>query len=73
MATAEKPVLARYKDRMEKSVAALKEEFSSLRTGRATAGLLDQVMVEAYGSTTPITAVIGTGSEERCSVFTVIS
>ena len=57
MATAEKPVLARYKDRMEKSVAALKEEFSSLRTGRATAGLLDQVMVEAYGSTTPITAV----------------
>ncbi len=57
MATAEKPVLARYKERMDKTVATLKEEFSSLRTGRATAGLLDQVMVEAYGSPTPITAV----------------
>jgi ribosome recycling factor len=57
MATAEKPVLARYKDRMDKSVAALKEEFHSLRTGRASAGLLDQVMVEAYGSATPITTL----------------
>jgi ribosome recycling factor len=57
MATAEKPVLARYKERMDKTVAALKDEFASLRTGRATAGLLDQVMVEAYGATTPITAL----------------
>jgi ribosome recycling factor len=57
MATAEKPVLSRYKDRMDKSVLALKEEFASLRTGRASASLLDQVMVEAYGSPTPLNAV----------------
>ena len=57
MATAEKPVLSRYKDRMDKSVVALKEEFASLRTGRASASLLDQVMVEAYGSSTPLNAV----------------
>jgi len=57
MATAEKPVLSRYKERMDKSVAALKEEFASLRTGRASASLLDQVMVEAYGSSTPLNAV----------------
>ena len=50
MAAAEKPDLAQYRDRMDKAVAALKEEFGGLRTGRATAGLLDQVMVEAYGS-----------------------
>ncbi len=55
MAAAEKPVLARYRERMDKSVAALKEEFHSLRTGRASAGLLDQVMVEAYGANSPIT------------------
>ncbi|MEO8115380.1 MAG: ribosome recycling factor [Phenylobacterium sp.] len=55
MATAEKPVLSRYKDRMDKAVAALKEEFASLRTGRASASLLDQVNVEAYGSAMPIT------------------
>ncbi len=50
MATAEKPDVARYRDRMDKAVLALKEEFGSLRTGRASAGLLDQVHVEAYGS-----------------------
>lgn len=54
---AEKPVLSRYRDRMDKAIAALKEEFASLRTGRASATLLDQVMVEAYGATSPISAV----------------
>jgi len=57
MADAEKPVLSRYRDRMDKAVGALKEEFITLRTGRANAGLLDQVMVEAYGATSPITQV----------------
>ena len=57
MATAEKPVLSRYKDRMDKAVAALKEEFASLRTGRASASLLDQVHVDAYGSSVPINQV----------------
>lgn len=57
MAAAEKPVLARYRDRMDKAVLALKEEFGSLRTGRASASLLDQVMVDAYGSSVPINQV----------------
>jgi ribosome recycling factor len=57
MATAEKPVLSRYKDRMDKAVTALKEEFASLRTGRASANLLDQVHVDAYGSSVPINQV----------------
>ena len=57
MADAEKPVLSRYLDRMDKAVAALKDEFASLRTGRASASLLDQVMVEAYGSTMPLNQV----------------
>ena len=57
MATAEKPVISKYRERMDKAVAALKEEFNSLRTGRASAGLLDQVMVEAYGNKTPINQI----------------
>ena len=57
MATAEKPVLSKYKDRMDKAINALKEEFGSLRTGRASASLLDQIMVEAYGNTVPINQV----------------
>ena len=57
MATAEKPVLSNYKTRMDKAVAALKEEFASLRTGRASASLLDQIHVDAYGSQTPLNQV----------------
>lgn len=57
MATAEKPVLSKYRDRMDKAVDALKEEFHTLRTGRASANILDQVMVEAYGSTVPLNQV----------------
>ena len=52
-----KPELSRYKERMDKAVAALKEDFSGLRTGRANAGLVENVMVDAYGSTSPITSV----------------
>jgi ribosome recycling factor len=57
MATTEKPVLSRYRDRMDKAVAALKEEFGSLRTGRASASLLDQIHVDAYGSQMPLNQV----------------
>jgi len=64
MATAEKPVLSRYKDRMDKAVAALKEEFASLRTGRASANLLDQIHVDAYGSSVPINQVGGVNVPE---------
>ena len=52
-----KPELSRYKERMDKAIAALKEEFAGLRTGRANAGLIENVMVDAYGSTSPITSV----------------
>ena len=57
MATDEKPVISKYRDRMDKAIIALKEEFASLRTGRASASLLDQIMVEAYGATVPISQV----------------
>ncbi len=67
MAT-ERPVVSKYKDRMDKAVVALKEEFSSLRTGRASAGLLDQVFVEAYGSQTPINQVAAISVPEPRSI-----
>jgi len=57
MAATEKPVLSRYRDRMDKAVQALKDEFASLRTGRASASLLDPVHVEAYGSSMPLNQV----------------
>ena len=57
MAARPKTRSSKYRDRMDKAVAALKEEFATLRTGRASAGLLDQVHVEAYGSRMPINQV----------------
>ena len=44
-------------NRMEKSLEALKTDFAGLRAGRAHASLLDGVLVEAYGSMTPISQV----------------
>ena len=52
-----KPELSKYRDRMDKAVAALKDEFAGLRTGRASASLLDPITVEAYGSTMPLNSV----------------
>ena len=52
-----KPDLKTYRERMDKSVAALKEEFNGLRTGRANVGLLDPVQVQAYGSNAPVNSV----------------
>lgn len=52
-----KPDLKTFRDRMDKAVSALKDEFAGLRTGRASAGLLDPIQVEAYGSTVPLNTV----------------
>lgn len=43
--------------RMKGAVAALKQEFGGLRTGRASATLLDPIMVTAYGAKTPLNQV----------------
>jgi ribosome recycling factor len=45
------------KRRMHGSVEALKHDFGGLRTGRASASLLEPVMVDAYGSKMPINQV----------------
>lgn len=43
--------------RMNVSIEALKTELKHLRTGRATVGLLEGVMVEYYGTPTPLNQV----------------
>ena len=55
------------KTRMEKTLETLRADFGSLRAGRAHASLLDGIMVDAYGSMTPISQV-GTISvpDPRC-------
>ncbi len=43
--------------RMDGAMAALRTEFASLRTGRASASMLEPITVEAYGQRTPINQV----------------
>jgi len=45
------------KDRMEKSITALKSELATIRTGRANAALLEHVRVSYYGSDVPLSQV----------------
>ena len=45
------------KRRMQGAVSALKNDLSTLRTGRASANLLDPLQVEAYGTMMPINQV----------------
>jgi len=40
--------------RMDGAIANLRTEFASLRTGRASASMLEPIMVDAYGTMTPI-------------------
>lgn len=44
-------------EKMQKTLDALKREFTSLRAGRATPALLDKIMVDYYGSPTPVNQV----------------
>ena len=48
------PGLDDLEKRMNGALSALRHEFASLRTGRASASMLDPVQVEAYGQMTPI-------------------
>ena len=49
--------LKELRKRMDGAIASLKSEFSGLRTGRATASLVEPIDVDAYGSKMPMTQV----------------
>ncbi|WP_297964199.1 ribosome recycling factor [uncultured Anaerovibrio sp.] len=50
-------IVSSSEERLNKSIDALKREFGSLRAGRATPSLLDKVMVDYYGTPTPVNQV----------------
>ena len=43
--------------KMEKTVNSLKEEYNTIRTGRASASIFDKVRVDYYGTPTPLSQV----------------
>ncbi|MEL6232791.1 MAG: ribosome recycling factor [Pseudomonadota bacterium] len=46
--------LDRLEQRMDGAITSLRQEFLSLRTGRASASMLDPIQVNAYGSSMPL-------------------
>lgn len=52
-----KGIVSSNEERINKSIEAMKREFASLRAGRATPSLLDKVMVDYYGTPTPVNQV----------------
>ncbi|MDY3973776.1 ribosome recycling factor [uncultured Veillonella sp.] len=50
--------------RMDKTIESLKQEFASIRTGRASTSLLDKVMVDYYGSQSPVNQVANVTAPE---------
>jgi ribosome recycling factor len=52
-----KDVLNKTRVGMEKSIDALKKDFTRIRTGRASTSLLDDIRVDYYGTPTPLSQV----------------
>ena len=53
----EDPLVLELRRRMDGAVEVLRKEFAGLRTGRASASLLDPVTVEAYGNAMPLNQI----------------
>lgn len=49
-----KEILNKCESKMNKTIDVLKDEFTSVRAGRANPAILDKVMVDYYGAPTPI-------------------
>lgn len=51
------PTIKQMREQMDAAVEAMRREFASVRTGKATPALLDTVRVDAYGSKMPVNQV----------------
>ena len=49
--------ISAYESKMEKSLSNMREEFMSIRAGRANPHVLDKIQVDYYGTPTPIQGV----------------
>ena len=53
-----------YEDKMKKSIDSVAADFASVRAGRANAAVLDRIMVDYYGTPTPIHQIASIGSPD---------
>ena len=59
-----KEEIVQIKRRMEKAVEDLRKELATIRTGRASISILDNIMVDYYGTPTPINQVAQLGTPD---------
>jgi ribosome recycling factor len=58
-------------EKMEKAVAVAKEDFSGIRTGRATSAMFNKIVVDYYGAMTPVNQLASlTVPEPRMAIVT---
>lgn len=58
------PTIKKVREQMDAAVDAMRREFATVRTGKATPALLDTVRVEAYGSKVPLNQVATVNTPE---------
>jgi len=61
--------LAETEDLMQKAVESTQRSFNTVRTGRANASILDRVMVEYYGSPTPLKSLAGITTPDSSTIL----
>lgn len=59
-----KTIKSEAEEKMKKSIVNLKNEFNSIRTGRANPSLLDRIVVEYYGTPTPLNQLANISAPE---------
>ena len=57
-----------YEDKMKKSIDSVAADFASVRAGRANAAVLDRIMVDYYGTPTPIQQIAAIASPDPRSL-----
>ncbi|MCT7980190.1 MULTISPECIES: ribosome recycling factor [Laspinema] len=60
--------LAEVEDLMKKAVEATQRSFNTIRTGRANTSLLDKIMVEYYGSPTPLKSLASINTPDASTI-----
>ncbi len=64
-------VLAEAREKMDKSVETAKDDFGNVRTGRANPALFQKILVDYYGTPTPLAQLAGMqNSEARTLIIT---
>ena len=62
-------VLSETKDRMAKALEVAKEDFASIRTGRANPQMFQKIMVTYYGTPTPLPQLASLSSPEARTIL----